>query len=380
MHTIRFESTSQRSFHTDLLKNVNAYFKENQLSKHANFTMVSKTIILLCMYFVPYALILTLSMPLWAMWLLTVVIGVALAGIGMSVMHDACHGAYSSKPWVNSIMSYTMNMIGGNKYNWTIQHNVKHHTFTNIFHADQDLENGNVIRLSPYSEYKWFHRFQHIYTWLLYSMGTLSWVTIKDFKQFGMLYRESAKGNQKRSMIAELTIMIFTKILYYIYMVVIPYIVLDISIWQVLLGFLTIHVVAGWILSVTFQLAHVVENTEHTIAMTPDPTDIEDSWAIHQIKTTANFARKSRILNWYLGGLNFQVEHHLFPNICHVHYDKIAPIVKRTVEDHGFEYKEYETMPQAVRSHYRTLREYSKKSTNKFVKPKPEAKPVLAEV
>jgi linoleoyl-CoA desaturase len=359
MKTIRFEASAKRTFHTELLKNVNSYFKENNISKHANMTMVVKTCTLLAMYFIPYLIILNVAMPVWSMWLLTVVIGVALAGIGMGVMHDSCHGAYSSKPLINNFLSYSMNLIGGNKYNWVIQHNIKHHTFTNIFHADEDLENGNVIRLSPYSEYKWFHKYQHIYCWLLYSLGTLSWVTIKDFKQFGQLFKEDNKKNGKGAFIAELAILIFTKILYYVYMVVIPYMLLDLSLGQVLVGFLTMHFVAGWILSITFQLAHVVENTEHSIANVPEVTEIEDSWAIHQIKTTANFARKNPLLNWYLGGLNFQVEHHLFPNICHVHYDKIAPIVKKAVEDNGYTYNEYPTMTNAVVSHYNALKLYS---------------------
>lgn len=366
MNTIRFESSANRTFHSELTKNVNSYFKENKLNKNANRTMVVKTCVLLTMYFLPYFIILNVAMPLWAMWLLTVVIGVALAGIGMSVMHDACHGSYSSKTFVNNILSYSMNLIGGNKYNWMIQHNIKHHTFTNIFHADEDLDNGNVIRLSPFSEYRWFHRYQHIYSWLLYSLGTLSWVTIKDFKQFGKLIKEDNKTNGKGAYIAEITILILTKILYYLYMIVIPYMLLDLSLGQILVGFLTLHFVAGWILSITFQLAHVVENTEHTKANIPEATKIEDSWAIHQVKTTANFARKNRLLNWYLGGLNFQVEHHLFPNICHVHYGKIAPIVKKTIEDHGLVYNEYETMGEAVVSHYNSLKQYSNKPTGTF--------------
>ena len=359
MSTIRFNANAKRAFHTDLLKNANHYFKEKGISKHANSMMVFKTLILLGLYLIPYLLILSLQLPLWGMWLLTIAMGTALAGIGMNIMHDSCHGAYSARPWINNILSYSMNLIGGNKYNWVIQHNIKHHTFTNIFHADEDLDNGNVIRLSPYSDYRWFHKYQHIYCWFLYSLGTLSWVTIKDFKQFGQLAKEANKGK----FVAELSILIFTKILYYLYMIVVPYIVLDISLGYIIAGFLTMHFVAGWILSVTFQLAHVVENTEHTIADVPKDTEIKDSWAIHQIKTTSNFARKNKFLNWYLGGLNFQVEHHLFPNICHVHYDKIAPIVKQTVEDHGLEYREYTTLADAVKSHYKALKQYSHKST-----------------
>jgi len=360
MSILKFEPVDKNALHKDLRARVKAHFKDKGVDYHANPTMVSKTIIIMAMYFVPYALILTLPLPVWGLWLLTVAMGVALAGIGMSVMHDSCHGAYSSNKTVNNILSYSMNLIGGNRFNWVIQHNQKHHTYTNIYGHDEDLENGNVIRLSPYSEWLWFHKYQHIYSWFLYSLGTLSWVTIKDFKQFGGLYREQT-GSKKLNFATEVMILVGSKLLYYGYTVVVPFLVLDLSIWAILAGFLTMHFVAGFILSVTFQLAHVVENTAHNNGKDLKDNTIHDSWAVHQVKTTANFARNSKLLNWYLGGLNFQVEHHLFPNVCHVHYREVSDIVKETVEDHGIAYNEYPTFFQAVKSHYRTLKHFSKR-------------------
>ncbi len=338
----------------DLRQRVNAYFKEKGISQHANAEMVIKTLVLISLYFVPYFLILLAELPLSVMWVLAVVMGVAVAGIGMCVMHDANHGSYSSSPWLNAFVGYSLNLIGGNKFNWQIQHNVKHHTFTNIYGADEDLSNGDVIRLSPYSEMKWFHKHQHIYSWFLYMLGTLSWVTIKDFKQFGDLYEERKHIN-KNTFSQEVLILVLSKVFYYIYMLVIPSLILPIAFWQIFLGFVTIHLVAGLILSVTFQLAHVVETTDHTCC---DSDSNLDSWVAHQIKTTSNFARKNRFLNWYLGGLNFQIEHHLFPHICHVHYRPISKIVKQVVEDRGLIYNEHLSLSTAVKSHYATLRHY----------------------
>jgi len=354
MNALKFHPDDKRLY-SEIREQVGAYFKQNKISPHANEKMILKTLTLIGGFFIPYFAILFVPMTTMTMWLLTVVMGLSVAGIGMSIMHDACHGSYSSNQWVNRLLGYTLNMIGGNRFNWMIQHNVKHHTFTNIYGVDEDLSNGNVIRLSPYSEYKSFHRFQHIYTWLLYMLGTLSWVTIKDFKQFKHLYNEKTHI-KNRGFNMELLILIFSKVLYYIYIVVIPLLILDIAGWQLLIGFLTIHFVAGFTLSVTFQLAHVVENTEHETA---DPNPTLESWAIHQIKTTSNFARKSAFLNWYLGGLNFQIEHHLFPNVCHIHYRKISDIVKATVQKHGLPYNEYDTMVSAIRSHYTTLKRFS---------------------
>ena len=355
---VRFNRGSSDTFHQDLNQRVNQYFKSNNISKHGDSSMVAKSVILVALYFAPYFLLLFAPLPLWGMWLLCAVMGIALAGIGMSLMHDACHGAYSSNRKLNLVLSYSMNVIGGNRFNWSIQHNVKHHTYTNIYGVDEDLHNGNVIRFSPHSQWLWFHRLQHIYTWLLYLLGTLSWVTIKDFKQFNDIYQErSERDNTKYG--RELVILITSKILYYTYMMVIPILVLDIPFLYVLIGFLTIHFVAGFILSITFQLAHVVEDISHESAF--EKSVMDDSWAIHQLKTTCNFARKSQLLNWYLGGLNFQIEHHLYPNICHIHYRKLSDIVKNTAEEHNIQYHEYPNMFQAMLSHYRTLKRYSLK-------------------
>ncbi|MDH3712026.1 MAG: acyl-CoA desaturase [Cyclobacteriaceae bacterium] len=343
------------SLHQILKQRVNRYFKLNHISQKATPQVWLKALTLFLGYLGPYFVILLVPMPGYVMWGLCLVMGIALAGIGMSVMHDACHGAFSKRPKINTFLGYSMNLIGGNKFNWMVQHNVKHHTYTNIFGADEDLHNGDVIRLSPHSTWYPIHKFQHIYCWFLYLLGTISWVTIKDFRQFKVIQTEM--NNSKKQYRSELTILILSKILYYLYMVVIPLMVLDVPWWYILIGFITIHFVAGFILSITFQLAHVVEQNEHH-SLHPNPK-MPDSWIVHQIKTTANFSRKSPLLNWYLGGLNFQIEHHLFPQICHVHYKKISRIVRKTVQEYGLSYYEHATMAQAIQSHYRTLRDYS---------------------
>jgi linoleoyl-CoA desaturase len=117
------------------------------------------------------------------------------------------------------------------------------------------------------------------------------------------------------------------------------------------------HLVAGFILSMIFQPAHVVKET--TFPMPNLENEIENSWAVHELLTTANFARKNAVLNWYAGGLNFQVEHHLFPTICHIHYEALAPIVKETAEEFGLPYNEFETFSEAIKSHYDMLKRLS---------------------
>ncbi|MDH5382500.1 MAG: fatty acid desaturase, partial [Cyclobacteriaceae bacterium] len=216
-------------------------------------------------------------------------------------------------------------------------------------------DNGNIIRLSPYSKWHSFHRFQHIYSWFLYTLGTLSWVTLKDFKQFFVYKRENYVKDRKEFW-RQLIILIGTKGLYYGYIFVIPLIFTPWTFWQIIIGFLLLHFVSGFILSVTFQLAHIVEENAHE---TGEKEVIDNSWAAHQVLTTANFSRKSKFLNWYLGGLNFQIEHHLFPHICHIHYSKLSDIVKKTIREHGMEYREFGNMFDAMKSHYKALKSLS---------------------
>jgi linoleoyl-CoA desaturase len=127
-----------------------------------------------------------------------------------------------------------------------------------------------------------------------------------------------------------------------------------------LIGFLIYGLFAGFVLSIVFQLAHTVEHTHfpHADEMTGK---MEDEWAIHQIKTTANFATKNKVVSWLVGGLNFQVEHHLFPKISHVHYPAISKIIKKACEEYGIGYIEYKRVRIALASHVAYLRHMGRK-------------------
>lgn len=353
---IQFSNSLDNNFQNELRKNVSQYFKDSGLTKHANNFMMLKTVIFLAGYFIPYLFLLMFSLPLWTYGLFILSMSFSLAGIGMSIMHDANHGAYSSNKTINLLLGYTINLIGGNRFNWLIQHNVKHHTYTNIYGADEDLHTGGVIRFSPHAQWLWFHKFQHLYCWILYSLGTFTWLTTKDFKQITDLYKQ--KIIDKNVLIKELIVLVLWKAFYYFYMLVIPIMIIDLPVGYIITGFVLMHLFAGFVLGLTFQLAHVVELTNQCTVV---QEKIDTSWIAHQTKTTANFARKSRFLNWYLGGLNFQVEHHLFPHICHIHYKNLSPIVKSTVLDNGLHYHEHVTLMDAIRSHYRTLRVLSEK-------------------
>lgn len=322
--------------------------------------MILKTVVLLSAYIGPLIALIFLEMSFAQALLAWSLMGVAAAGIGMSVMHDACHGAYSPNPLVNRVIgTAAINLIGGMVFNWKLQHNKLHHTFTNIVGHDDDIAEKGLFRFSPHNRAGFFHQFQWIYAFLIYGITTIYWSTVKDFLQFFKYTREgvnTASAAENRLVVFK---MIFLKLAYFGLFLGLPWLVGGLPFLQVLGGFLAMHFVCGVILTVVFQLAHTVEGTSHPLPVA-ETGIIENDWAIHQMNTTVNFARKNRWLSWYVGGLNFQVEHHLFTNICHVHYPKIAPIVKQTAEEFGIPYLENRTFGQALASHIAALKRFGR--------------------
>lgn len=359
-NTIKFANSRQDFFPT-LNKRVNDYFKTNNINRNANLEMKIKTIFMFCLYFAPYALIIGgVTTNVWILWSLCVVMGLGTAGIGLSIMHDANHGAYSKKAWVNDLLGYSINLVGANAFNWKLQHNVLHHTYTNIHEVDEDISPRGVLRMHPDSDWKGIHKFQHVYAWFLYGLMTIVWLFVKDFVRIVRYDKSGLAKKQKASIRREWVILIFTKLLYVTYIFIIPAILMpSIAWWQIFLGFFTMHYLAGFILAIIFQPAHVIDGTEYP--MPDDDGQLENNWAIHQLLTTTNFANNSTFFSWYVGGLNFQVEHHLFPNICHVHYRKISKIVKATAEEFELPYKTETTFVDAIIGHGKILKELGKR-------------------
>ena len=351
---IRFKAGKDLEFFGVLRARVDDYFTSNGISKHANNQMVIKTIVLLVGYIAPFIAIVVFQPSFIIALCLWVVMGFALSGIGMSVMHDANHGAYSSSTKVNKWVGYSLLLCGGTVDNWKMQHNVLHHTYTNVNGLDDDIDSKLILRFSPHGEQKAVHKYQWYYAFAFYSILTIYWGLLKDIVQF-FRYKKLGvnKKSNKQNAIWLLKVSI-SKITYFFIFLALPVLVSDIPFYQILLGFLLMHAIAGVILSVVFQLAHAVEETEFPL---PDENgNMENGWAIHQLKTTANFSRNSRLISWYVGGLNYQVEHHLFPLICHVHYPKIAPIVEATAKEFGIPYLENKTFLGALKSHVSLLR------------------------
>lgn len=354
---VKFSNPANSLFFSTLKKRVDAYFIENNISKHANGGMVLKTIILLIAYIAPFAYLLYYKTPFPASLLLWALMGFAVAGIGMSIMHDGNHGAYSGNKAVNYITSHILNLLGASTFNWRLQHNIMHHTYTNIDGMDEDIEDKPLLRFSPHTPAKAYHKFQWIYAFFMYGLLTLYWVVGKDFVQFAKYIRNGVNSNTKKENTVRLIKIIIMKVVYFYTFLVMPTSVFSLAFIDVLTGFVLMHFIAGVILAVTFQLAHTVEGTSHPLPN--NEGNIENEWAIHQLNTTVNFCRNNKWLSWYLGGLNFQIEHHLFPKISHVHYPAIANIVKETAAEFGIPYLENKNLSAAIRSHVITLQKLS---------------------
>ena len=281
-----------------------------------------------------------------------IISGLGTAGIGMCVMHDAIHGSYSKNKTINYIFSLTMNMIGANATVWKIQHNVLHHSYTNINDADSDLDQPFFLRFDPHKQWMPIHKYQYLYFWFFYGLSTLSWITAKDFKKMKQFKDMGflTKKNEYRN--AQLTALVW-KLMYYVYALVIPLMVLPVGAGTVILAFVCMHFVTGLALGFVFQMAHIMPKLDFPTAN--QFGEVENNWTVHQLLTTTNFCPNSRILTWLVGGLNYQVEHHLLPHVCHVHYRRLAPIVKQTAEEFGIPYHSKRTFGKAVKAHVKML-------------------------
>jgi len=356
--TVKFPHPNPQSFSKVLRKRINAYFKENKLSKKGSTPMFLKTLAMFTFYFGPYLALLTLEPGVALTLVFFFVMGLGMSGIGMSVMHDAVHGAYHSKKWVNRLLGSSIYLISGNVTTWRLQHNVLHHTYTNIEGLDEDLETRGLIRLHPSQPWKEMHKKQAWYAPFLYGLLTLNWVVMKDFSQILRYEKMGIANFTKQEKRREWAILVATKLLYFTLFVTLPLILIPVAWYWVVLGFVLMHFTAGFVLSFIFQLAHVVDHVD-SFNM-PMSGKMDDAWMEHQMRSTSNFARKNKLLSWYVGGLNYQVEHHLFPNICHIHYPQISKIVKQTAQEFSIPYNEHKTFREAIAAHMNSLREYSR--------------------
>jgi len=349
------------NFYTSLKTSVDQYFSSRQLRKTGNWKLYAKTGVLVPSAVLIYSSLLfffrssgvhhPLAMQL-AGGLFSGVLGLVLASIGFNIMHDACHGSYSTREWVNGLMGLSLNALGGNAFIWKFKHNIIHHTYTNVDGIDDDIAKSPVMRHCPSQKWVPAHRFQHIYAVLVYALSSFLWVAMLDFSKY--FSRKIVSTPLQKMDVKEHIVFWLSKMFYAGIFVALPVYCVGWGTWAI--GFTCMHITLGLTLAIVFQLAHVVEDAEFVHIEAGETKKLDEEWAIHQVKTTANFAPRNKLISWYVGGLNYQVEHHLFPRISHIHYPAISLIVKQTCREYGISYNEFPTMRKAVASHFRMMR------------------------
>lgn len=341
----------QGSFHVALKQRVNDYFTSIKKPSTGNAALLLKGV-LFCACYVFLYIHLIFFTPAW--WLCIpecILLGGFTAAIGFNVMHDGSHGSFSKYKILNKIAGFSLNFLGASAIMWNMKHNIIHHTYTNIDGVDDDIEAGPLLRFTASQKKYKFHKFQHYYFWFLYTLLHLMWIFVSDYRKY--FTRRIGVVQLRKMTLKEHIAFWAAKIIYAFMVVALPIYRLGFVNW--LLGFLLVSMVTGFIISIVFQLAHTVEHTNFPLP-SEDSGKIENEWAIHQVVTTANFATGNRLISWLVGGLNFQIEHHLFPKISHVHYPAISKIIRKTCEEYGIQYIEYRKMSQAIVSHVAYLR------------------------
>lgn len=339
------------AFSADLQREADAYFTRTALPRRDVARMYAKTAVIITWFVGSWALLVFAATRWWQAVPLAMSLGLSIAAIGMGVQHDANHGAYSRHRWVNRMLGFTLDVMGVCGFFWRQKHNVIHHTYTNVRGIDFDLDFGVIARLSPEQPRRPLHRYQQYYLWFLYGFLLPKWVFYDDF----VILRTRRTGPHPLPRMSPLEIGLFWgwKVFFVAWSLVIP--ALLHPLWQVLLLHLVAIYTLGITLSSVFQLAHCADAVEFPEA----PADggvLRDDWCAHQVDTTVDFAQKNRGLTWFLGGLNFQVEHHLFPKVCHLHYPALSAIVAETAARHGVRYRRHATLGAALASHFHHLK------------------------
>jgi linoleoyl-CoA desaturase len=340
------------SFHAELRRRTNDYFIEVGKASTGNAELFTKAIILVVSFIFVYIHLVFFTPPYWIAAIECIILGGLTAAIGFNVMHDGAHGSFSKYEWLNELAGLSLNFLGANVFMWKTKHNVVHHTFTNIAEVDDDIDARPFLRLCETQKHYKVHRYQHLYFWAAYSLLYMHWIFFTDYEKY--FTRKVGNMPLKPMTLRDHIIFWGFKLVHAAVFVAIPIYMVGFVPW--ILGFLIYGMFTGFVLSIVFQLAHTVQETQFPVAIQPI-NQMEDEWAVHQLKTTANFATKNKVITWLVGGLNYQIEHHLFPKISHVHYPAISKIIKQTCAEYGIPYIEHPRTRLAVASHVAHLRQ-----------------------
>lgn len=306
MKHIKFLKEPKDGFYETLRFRVKIYFEENKLNRFADTPSVIKSVVFFFCFTGLYYLILHSGKdPLWLFFTYWFMMGMFILFTAMSIIHDAAHGTFSKHKWVNEVLLRFMNLVGADGYIYRYKHKVSHHTYTNIPGVDIDLEQSSVVKVTPYTKTKKRHKYQHWYMQLLYPLYfTIFWLIIRDFKYYKLEYMGTIKTKHTAF---HYIFLVFSKLFYFFYMLVLPYLILPYAFWMIIVGFFLLNLGSGVVAMFALLSNHVVEDS---VFILPDANGhVNCSWGEHQLRTTDDFSPNSAFISFMFSGLNLHTAH-----------------------------------------------------------------------
>lgn len=331
---------------------IRQYLETQEETRYGNQAMHRKALILALSLLAAYVLILV--DPLHGGWSLLPValLGILITALLFNIAHDASHGAFSSTPKINRLLSHSWDFFGMSSYVWNLKHNLSHHSRTNVHGGDMDIEQGFLLRLDPHTECRWYHCWQHIYAPILYAHFGFFVIFIRDFQM--MARKRFGNRNIPQHPRSGWISLIAGKVWFLFWFGVLPHLVIERAWTEILLGQYLCLIIAGIYAVLTLVVPHI--NRGNSFPMPSEEGIIDGSWAEHQVEATMDFAVGSVVAQWFTGGLNTHVCHHVFPNICHIHYRHLTVLLRKTAEEYGLNYRAYR-FDEVLASHFLFLRD-----------------------
>lgn len=351
---IKYQAASKSAFTSVLHDRVETYFKENNLSRYATKQVIIKNTVFVSLFFLSYGCMISQVWNGWGTWLSGLICGLSSVLIVFNVAHDAAHYALFPNRFANKVLTYSFNLVGGNAYMWHITHNKIHHTYPNVADLDADIhQQAPFIRISPTVPLLKIHRYQHMYAPFIYLTYSLFLAFIKDFQDFQLLPKKDSQLLPAHHPMKEYIILFVSKAVYLFYSLVLPFLIMDFLWWQILVGFLAIHACMSMLLATVLIPVHMVD--EAAFAQASPEGYILQEWAYHVFANTTDYARRQVWANFFFGGLNTHLVHHLLPGVSHAHYIPLSDLIKTTSNEFGLVYRDV-SMGEAIASHFRLLK------------------------
>lgn len=344
----KYPKAEKDNFYSQLKAEVEQTVLNDQMALRLSYI---KGLGLLLVYVVAYILIYFVPAQLNYLLPLTMGMGICMMVVFINSFHDAAHGALFNSPRNNERFLWVLELFGSNHWLWVKRHISLHHPLPNVPGWDIDIKQSNLVRIFPNAPQFDYHKYQHIYMWILYPFYTLFWLFVRDFKDF-----YGSKDNYVKQItripLKQHLLLWATKLFYITYLIILPILFTDFTWTQLLLGFLCMHWTASLIGVVALISTHVDEQADFPL---PDQNgNLPYSWAEHQLHVTKDFSPNSKLANFLYGGFTHHIAHHLFPAVSHLYYPKITPLIIKHAQAHNLQYTAY-PFYRAVHSHFKLL-------------------------